>query len=123
MSLHGVTRAESARRARTREAGARRRAREKAARTDVRRLTLDEVYAKFNGYCFCGRPVDREEASIDHEKPLAEGGVDDETNQRLAHVGCNSSKGARTEPRKKGLRRSMWRRQPKSKIPEGSDVF
>lgn len=123
MSWYGTK--EAGRKAKASRSGARRRAREKAARTDVRRLTLDEVYEKWrlHGCAICKLRVDRVDASIEHGVPLSKGGADDETNQFLAHRSCNSKKGSRTGPRKKGLRRRMWKREPKSKIPEGADVF
>lgn len=122
MSLHGITRAESARRARSREGGAIRRAREKAARTNEKPLTLDEVFARSNGYCSrCKLPVRRADASIEHVVPLSKGGADGPSNQALAHRKCNSAKGVRLGERKKGLRcRNPLRRKPRE-LPE--DVF
>lgn len=123
MGLTGIGRAESARRARVREGGAIRRARVKAARTDEKPLTLDELYAISKHCCICKRFVPREQASVDHEKPLAKGGLDVPSNQRIVHRACNSAKGARTSTRKKGLRRTPLRAKPKSKIPDGVEVF
>lgn len=114
---------EAGERAKRARHGARRRAREKAA--DVgHELTLDELYARDRGLCHrCKLPVHRDHASKDHVIPLARGGARDESNEKLAHKRCNSSKGASTGPRKKGLRRGRWARKPKSKIPEGVEVF
>lgn len=117
---------EAGKRAKLAAHGKRRREREKAARTERRRLSIEELRAMYNATCqLCGRRVvDPKHGSIEHPVPLSKGGVDDETNQTYAHARCNSKKGNRTKPKRKGLRRSMWRPKIKSKIPEGSpDVF
>lgn len=104
--------------------GARRRARVAAAATDVPPLSLDEVYARANGYCCrCKLPVPRDQASIEHLTPISKGGKDEPDNQSLSHKTCNSAKGARTGPRHKGLRRTPLRTKRKSKVPDGVDVF
>ena len=113
---------EAGARAKSGRSGARRRARVKAAASPEVRLTLDELYARDNGLCYlCKLPVARPQASIEHVVALSNGGADDETNQRLAHRRCNSKKGARTAPRRKGLRRKLWKpkRKPKHEIPDG----
>lgn len=50
----------------------------------------------------CGAPVDMSlrfpdsgSPSVDHVTPLSRGGADAPSNVQLAHLGCNSSKGAR----------------------------
>lgn len=122
MSLTGTTRADSKRRAERRQAGAIRRSRIKAARGEERPLTLDDVFARAAGYCsICCLPVAREHASIEHVVPLAKGGLDVPGNQALAHMVCNSKKGARG-PRRKGLRRTGLVAKPKRpELPD--DVF
>jgi 5-methylcytosine-specific restriction endonuclease McrA len=55
------------------------------------------------GSCgICGQPVFKEfkhphrfSASVDHKIPLARGGTNALGNLQLAHLGCNSSKGAK----------------------------
>lgn len=107
-----------------REAGAIRRAREKAATGRITKAVRDLVFARDNGRCcVCGLPVPREKMTIEHKIALANGGTNEPENLGPAHGRCNSSKGARVGPRRKGLRRSPLRAKPKSKIPEGMEVF
>lgn len=113
--------------------GARRRAREAAAAGPVAPLTLPDLWERDRGTCaLCRLPVPhpsdigvrpRQRASVEHRIPLSKHGKDEPSNQQLAHAGCNSEKGARTAPRKKGLRRRLWRRTPKPKPPIPDDVF
>jgi 5-methylcytosine-specific restriction endonuclease McrA len=102
--------------------GARRRAREKAA-PGVLDLTLDEIYVRDNGYCsVCRCFVPREQASVEHVVPLSKGGSRDPSNTKLAHRRCNSEKGRRVGPKRKGLRRGLWKRKSKPRdLPP--DVF
>lgn len=66
-------------------------------------LSLPVVYRLHQGVCaLCGQLVaidrarpKREWATIDHVIPLAKGGRHAYDNVQLAHLGCNSSKGAR----------------------------
>lgn len=73
-------------------------------------VTLQSVYRHFDGICqICGKPCDwndcdRDEnnvqythkmyPSVDHIVPLVKGGTHTWDNVQLAHVGCNSRKGA-----------------------------
>ena len=110
------TRAERSAVAGERQGAARRRAREASAVVGVE-LTLDDLFARDQGYChLCRLPVPREQASKDHVTPLAKGGARDQANEALAHRRCNSAKGARG-PRRKGLRRTTMR--PKPRPPQG----
>jgi 5-methylcytosine-specific restriction endonuclease McrA len=45
--------------------------------------------------CICGLPVAREDATLDHKKPLARGGHHTRENVSTAHMVCNSKKGWR----------------------------
>lgn len=69
-------------------------------------ITLDFVYKKYNGVCqICGTPVDvndrcgngigKKYPTLDHIIPLSKGGTHTENNVQLAHMICNSKKGAR----------------------------
>lgn len=123
---------QAAKRDKQRRAGARRRAREVSAAGELPPLTLAELWVRDNGLCaLCKLPVPRpgdtcragQRASVEHRVPISKGGVDEPGNQQLAHASCNSEKGARTQPRRKGLRRSMWRRKPKTKHEIPDDAF
>lgn len=64
-----------------------------------------EVVSKNGFVCaLCADPIDKahhyplpSSASIDHIVPLSRGGEDTLANVQLAHLGCNWSKGARTQ--------------------------
>lgn len=79
-----------------------RRARMKGARTGGS-VFLSEILERDGTDChLCGKPVDmtlawphRDSKSVDHIIPLSKGGAHDPSNCALAHMGCNSSKGAR----------------------------
>ena len=79
-----------------------RRARMKGARTGGS-VFLSEIIERDGTDChLCGRPVDmtlawpsRDSKSVDHVVPLSKGGAHELSNCALAHMGCNSSKGAR----------------------------
>lgn len=82
----------------------RRRARRKAASTGARVLLID--IADRDGWAchICGHPVDQMCAwpaptspSLDHVVPLSRGGAHEPSNVRLAHLICNSMKGARLD--------------------------
>lgn len=69
-----------------------------------RDITLAEVFRRSEGKCrLCGTNVNRNSkerrlrASIDHIVPISRGGKHEWSNVQLAHVGCNSAKGARIE--------------------------
>ena len=58
----------------------------------------ERVYNKYNGICqICGKPVNKNLASIDHIVPLYKGGTNDESNLQLTHDFCNKMKGSYTE--------------------------
>lgn len=72
-------------------------------------ITLKRVFQKDKGICYiCGKPCNFESyiiengkkcvcgeyPSIDHVVPLSKGGLHVWNNVRLAHIGCNSRKGA-----------------------------
>lgn len=108
----------------------RRRAHEQAATPDGgERIDLDEVYARdrMNGCCICKLPVPREQASLDHVVALANGGSHTLANVKLAHKRCNSKKGDRVGPRKKGLRRTGFKPRPRPALPthddDGTEIF
>ena len=65
---------------------------------------LRDYIAKRDGFCcgICGKRVrmavkwpDVMSPSLDHIVPLSEGGIHDPANCVLAHLGCNSRKGAK----------------------------
>lgn len=91
---------------------ARRRARIKEQIVDAD-ITLDRLYERDKGVCkICGKPCDYGDCwhtnrqfvaglaypSIDHIIPLAKGGAHSWSNVQLAHMRCNSRKGAKTSP-------------------------
>jgi len=124
VSITGVTRAESRRRAAVREGGAIRRARERGAGgPPITKATRDMVWERDGGCCYlCKLPVPREQLSIEHVIALANGGTNHPDNLRAACRGCNSRKGARTVARRKGLRRSPLKAKPRVR-PLPDDVF
>jgi 5-methylcytosine-specific restriction endonuclease McrA len=69
-----------------------RRAREASA--FIEPVSHAEVYARANGICnICGlRVTTGDEWEVDHEIPLARGGVHSYDNARLAHKSCNRRK-------------------------------
>lgn len=75
----------------------------KRGRKDLRPL-LSTIGARDGWVCqLCGEPVDariiapdKRCASIDHIIPLSRGGTNDAVNLQLAHYGCNSRKGNRS---------------------------
>lgn len=97
VSTWAVEMAESARR-RMAELG-------KRGRVDI--VEPDSIFARDNWLCqICFRPIPRlvsspydpQRATIDHRLPLAAGGSHTYANLQSAHLGCNSSKGARPQP-------------------------
>lgn len=64
----------------------------------IETIDLDTLYARDAGFCkICEKPCTREEASVDHIKPLSKGGNHSWKNVQLAHRVCNSRKGARED--------------------------
>lgn len=64
----------------------------RAPRVPIPQAIRDEVAAEANGLCtYCGKPG----ASVDHYRPLIEGGVNHIRNYRWACRSCNSRKGGR----------------------------
>lgn len=58
--------------------------------TDYEKKT---VYAKNNGKCaICGSPVKFKKMTIDHKKPLSQGGTNEISNLQLACHSCNRLK-------------------------------
>jgi 5-methylcytosine-specific restriction endonuclease McrA len=99
-----------------------------AARVEGEDVSLDAIYDRDNAKCsVCKRHVVREQASLEHVVPLSAGGAHTEENLRLAHRTCNSKKGARQAPRRKGLRRTAFkpkaRPKPPTHTPEGEEIF
>ena len=73
---------------------ARRRALKKGA--TVEKVDRREVYLRDKGICgICGCPVSLEEVTLDHIIPLSKGGEHSYRNIQLAHLSCNSAKGAK----------------------------
>lgn len=60
------------------------------------RFTLDEIYERDGRIChLCSKPVDRQQATMDHVIPVTKGGPHTRANVKLAHRGCNTRKGNR----------------------------
>ena len=120
MSLHGVPRAESARRARVRQGSAIRRTRGGKRLTKAER---QQLWASHNGRChICELPVPLERMHVEHKVALANGGADDLENMAPAHSACNLEKGSRQGARRKGLRRKPLRAKPRARtLPD--DIF
>lgn len=60
-------------------------------------FTLDEIYERDGRIChLCSKPVDRQQATMDHVIPVSKGGPHTRANVKLAHRGCNTRKGNRT---------------------------
>lgn len=54
------------------------------------------VYEREGGRChICKKLVPKEHFSLDHITPRSKGGTDSATNLRIAHIGCNASRGNR----------------------------
>lgn len=67
----------------------RRRAMKRAA--FVENVWRDHIFTRDGGVCqICKQPVERNEMSLDHIVPLAEGGKHENRNVQLAHRLCNS---------------------------------
>lgn len=63
------------------------------------RFTLDEIYERDGRTCsLCRKPVDRQQATMDHIIPVTKGGPHTRANVKLAHRGCNTRKGNRLLP-------------------------
>jgi 5-methylcytosine-specific restriction endonuclease McrA len=63
-----------------------------------RDIMLDKVFKKARGICYlCKEWVQPKHASMDHEKPLVNGGTHSHGNVRLTHYKCNLRKG-RSDP-------------------------
>lgn len=71
-------------------------------------ITLDAVIERYGGICqLCGKPVDRSDKAnghikrlyptVDHIIPLSKGGAHTWANVQLAHMVCNSRKGAQSD--------------------------
>lgn len=81
------------------------------------------VWETHNGIChLCKLPVPFDRMQVEHVEPLAKGGADVEENLAPSHGDCNAKKGARTGPKKKGLRRTRWVPKRKKAASDG-DVF
>lgn len=86
---------------------ARRRMSELGKKGRVELVEPDSIFARDKWLCqICFRPIpkfvsspyDPQRATIDHRLPLAAGGDHTYANLQSAHLGCNSSKGARPQP-------------------------
>lgn len=59
------------------------------------RFDREEIFERDEWICgICGKPVNEGDASLDHIVPLALGGAHTRANVRLAHIRCNSRRGA-----------------------------
>ena len=77
-------------------------------RAERQRFTLSDVIERDGWRCgICGKTVDprakgRDRKSLDHVIPICMGGSHTLANAQLAHLGCNSRKGARLSLRAAG---------------------
>lgn len=63
----------------------------------TRRAMLDRAIATHGWVCcICGGPIREGDESLQHLRPRSQGGTDDESNLRPAHLRCNAALGART---------------------------
>jgi 5-methylcytosine-specific restriction endonuclease McrA len=59
---------------------------------------VNRLLAEEGNYCYlCGMPLQPNDITIDHIKPLSRGGEDAYYNYALTHMECNLRKGAMTE--------------------------
>jgi len=73
------------------------RARKHGVRWDM--VDLRRVFQRDEGLCgICRQPVNLDEFTIDHIKPLHLGGPHTFQNLQIAHAACNTSKGRRYVP-------------------------
>lgn len=64
-----------------------------------KRVALTLIYERDAGRCgVCRRHVAIDEATIDHIIPRSQGGTEIASNLQLAHLSCNSSRGAGKRP-------------------------
>lgn len=84
-------------------------ARPRPKRRGFRAKEVLSIYIRDSGLCaICGSPVEIADTSIDHRVPLARGGQHESDNWQLAHLRCNTRKGARMngeQPSRKTPRR------------------
>lgn len=65
--------------------------------TEQKRALKDRVYRKYKGKCaYCGDPLKKEEATLDHILPKALGGTNHFHNVALSCAACNNKKGCKT---------------------------
>ncbi len=70
----------------------------KTKRIIIPKTTKEKVYEKGNGICaICGKPVTKNEFTIDHIIPLSRGGRNDIENLQIACHDCNELKGNRMD--------------------------
>ena len=62
----------------------------KSQRILIRKEIKNEVYERDHGICgICGKPVGKDDYTIDHIIPLSSGGTNEISNYRVAHRECN----------------------------------
>ena len=101
----------------------RRRVREQAA-TPEGDAGIDRmaIFHAHNGLCVrCKLPVPEEDFELDHVEPLSRGGLHTAGNLAPIHPKCNQRKGNRGGPRKKGLRRTPFRKKAPPPLPTHTD--
>lgn len=54
---------------------------------------LNRIYKHTKTCYLCGKPIKREDASLDHFIPLSKGGLNNANNYRISHKQCNHQKG------------------------------
>lgn len=61
----------------------------------IRKNVKNEIYERDHGICgICGKPVSKNDYTIDHIIPVCNGGSNDPDNLRITHFDCNQLKGS-----------------------------
>ncbi len=103
----------------------RRRLREQSATPEDEEIDRKAIW-EIHGKCchICKLPVPFDRMHLDHIVALANGGTNTTANLAPAHESCNTSKGARSGEKRKGLRSKGFRRKKvPPKLPDDGEMF